>query len=163
MESPEAESRINGLSFGAASAKRPGRFSQFRLVTKGNHPYDHCINTPPGPWCSDEYFACITAPDPHDGTQTGKRRECFRIYPCSELANPEEYIAETNEGRRSRRQSNRRPTPGLQSPPRRSCSTHSKYFFNIMHDYQSSVRKGYVKHAMDLARAAIAVAKGGAL
>jgi len=35
------------------------------------------------------------------------------------------------------------------------------YFFNIMHDYQSSVRKGYVKHAMDLARSAIAAAKGG--
>jgi hypothetical protein len=35
------------------------------------------------------------------------------------------------------------------------------YFFNIMHDYKSSVRKGYVKHAMDLARAAIARAKGG--
>jgi hypothetical protein len=34
-------------------------------------------------------------------------------------------------------------------------------FFNIMHDYQSSVRKGYVKHAMDMARAAIAKAKGG--
>ena len=35
------------------------------------------------------------------------------------------------------------------------------YFFNIMHDYQCSVRKGYVKHAMDLARAALATAKGG--
>jgi hypothetical protein len=35
-------------------------------------------------------------------------------------------------------------------------------FFNIMHDYQSSVRKGYVTHAMDMARAAIAKAKGGA-
>ena len=33
-------------------------------------------------------------------------------------------------------------------------------FFNIMHDYDSSVRKGYVKHAMDQARNAIAKAKG---
>jgi hypothetical protein len=34
-------------------------------------------------------------------------------------------------------------------------------FFNIMHDYQSSIRKGYVTHAMDMARAALAKAKGG--
>ena len=34
------------------------------------------------------------------------------------------------------------------------------YFFNIMHDFDSSVRKGYVKHAMDMARGAIAKAKG---
>jgi hypothetical protein len=34
------------------------------------------------------------------------------------------------------------------------------YFFNIMHDYEDSVRKGYVKHAMDLARAALAAGKG---
>jgi hypothetical protein len=30
-----------------------------------------------------------------------------------------------------------------------------QYFFNIMHDYASSSRKGYVKHALDKARAAI--------
>lgn len=35
------------------------------------------------------------------------------------------------------------------------------YFFNIMHDYPSSVRKGYVTHAKDMARAALARAKGG--
>jgi hypothetical protein len=37
-----------------------------------------------------------------------------------------------------------------------------EYFFNIMHDYESSRRKGYVKLALDQARAAIAKAKGGA-
>ncbi len=35
-----------------------------------------------------------------------------------------------------------------------------RYFFNIMHDYDSSMRKGYVKLAMDMARSAIAKAKG---
>jgi hypothetical protein len=30
-----------------------------------------------------------------------------------------------------------------------------------MHDYESSMRKGYVKLALDQARAAIAKAKGG--
>jgi hypothetical protein len=36
-----------------------------------------------------------------------------------------------------------------------------EYFFNIMHDYDSSRRKGYVRLAMDHARAALAKAKGG--
>jgi hypothetical protein len=36
-------------------------------------------------------------------------------------------------------------------------------FFNIMHDYESSVRKGYVKEAMRRAREAIMLAKGGVL
>jgi hypothetical protein len=35
-----------------------------------------------------------------------------------------------------------------------------EYFLNIMHDYESSVRKGYVTHAMDLARAALVQAEG---
>lgn len=34
-------------------------------------------------------------------------------------------------------------------------------FLNIMHDYESSVRKGYVTDAMNRARAALAKAKGG--
>lgn len=37
-----------------------------------------------------------------------------------------------------------------------------EHFFNIMHDYESSRRKGYVKLALDQARAAIGKAKGGA-
>jgi hypothetical protein len=38
-----------------------------------------------------------------------------------------------------------------------------EHFFNIMHDYESSLRMGYVKHAMDMARAALTSAKGGAI
>ena len=38
-----------------------------------------------------------------------------------------------------------------------------EYFFNIMHDYPSSRRKGYVKQAMDNARAAILKATGRAM
>ena len=34
------------------------------------------------------------------------------------------------------------------------------YFFNIMHDYECSVRKGYVKYAMEKASDALAKAKG---
>jgi hypothetical protein len=38
-----------------------------------------------------------------------------------------------------------------------------EYFFNIMHDYQSSRRKGYVKRALEMARSALTKAKGGAI
>ena len=38
-----------------------------------------------------------------------------------------------------------------------------EYFFNIMHDYESSLQKGYVQHAMEMARAALTSAKGGAI
>jgi hypothetical protein len=38
-----------------------------------------------------------------------------------------------------------------------------EHFFNIMHDYESSLRKGFVKHAMEMARAALTSAKGGAI
>lgn len=34
------------------------------------------------------------------------------------------------------------------------------YFFNIMHDYESSLKKGYVECAMEQARNALATAKG---
>jgi hypothetical protein len=37
-----------------------------------------------------------------------------------------------------------------------------EFFFNIMHDYESSRRKGYISIAFDQARAALAKAKGGA-
>jgi hypothetical protein len=52
------------------------------------------------------------------------------------------------------------------NPPARDAASQLlealEYFFNIMHDYQSSVRKGYVKHALDQARAAILKATGRA-
>lgn len=38
-----------------------------------------------------------------------------------------------------------------------------EYFFNIMHDYPSSVRKGYVTLAFEKARTALTKAKGGAI
>ena len=38
-----------------------------------------------------------------------------------------------------------------------------EYFFNIMHDHESSLQKGYVQHAMDMARAALESAKGRAI
>jgi hypothetical protein len=38
-----------------------------------------------------------------------------------------------------------------------------EYFFNIMHDYECSVRKGYVKIAFHKAREAIAKAKGSSI
>ena len=34
-----------------------------------------------------------------------------------------------------------------------------EYFFNIMHDYQSSVRKGYVQLALEKSRDVLAKAK----
>jgi hypothetical protein len=37
-----------------------------------------------------------------------------------------------------------------------------EYFFNIMHDYECSVRKGYVQLALEQARTALAKAKGRA-
>lgn len=37
------------------------------------------------------------------------------------------------------------------------------YFFNIMHDYESSRCKGYVIHALHIARSALENAKGGAI
>lgn len=36
------------------------------------------------------------------------------------------------------------------------------YFFNIMHDYESSIEKGYVQQAMKQAKAAIDIATGRA-
>ena len=38
-----------------------------------------------------------------------------------------------------------------------------EFFFNIMHDYSSSARKGHVKFALQQARQALARAKAGAV
>jgi len=37
------------------------------------------------------------------------------------------------------------------------------FFFNIMHDYQSSARKDYITHAMATTRDVLEKAKGGAI
>ena len=86
----------------------------------------------------------------------GSERELpnFRIYPLDD--SPELYIAETNEY-----------LPGdVQEAHAQLISAAPQlfealeYFFNIMHDYKSSVQKGYVSQALDQARAALATAKG---
>jgi hypothetical protein len=85
----------------------------------------------------------------------GSERELpsYRIHPDD---NPELYIAETNE----------HLPDDIQLGHARLIAAAPElldaldYFFNIMHDYQSSRRKGYVKHALDKARAAIARATG---
>ena len=86
----------------------------------------------------------------------GSERELpnCRIYPLDD--SPELYIAETNED-----------LPGeVQEAHAQLISAAPKlfealeYFFNIMHDIESSKRKGYIKQAMDQARSALATAKG---
>ena len=78
----------------------------------------------------------------------------FRIYPQDR---PEEFIAQTNEDL---------PCDVQEAHARLFTAAPElldalEFFFNIMHDHECSVRKGYVKHAMDMARAAIAKATGG--
>jgi len=80
----------------------------------------------------------------------------YRIFSPND---PEHYIAETNE-----------QLPGdVQEKHARLLSTAPEmfnaleYFFNIMHDYESSLRKGYVQQAIDTARKALEKATGGAI
>jgi hypothetical protein len=82
----------------------------------------------------------------------------YRIFSVEGVDGDEDHIAETNE-----------QLPGeVQERHARLISAAPElldaveYFFNIMHDYQGSVRKGYVKLALKKARAVIAKAKGGA-
>ena len=80
----------------------------------------------------------------------------YRIFPTDD---PENYIAETNEHLPGEMQERHArlitAAPDLQEA--------LQYFFNIMHDYQCSVRKGYVKLAFEMARSALEKAKGGAI
>jgi hypothetical protein len=80
----------------------------------------------------------------------------YRIFPWED---PEHYIAETNENL---------PGEVQESHALLICAAPDlrealEYFFNIMHDYESSRRKGYVKHALEMARSALKKAKGGAI
>ena len=84
--------------------------------------------------------------------QGKKEIPSYRIFPWED---PENYIAETNEH-----------LPGdVQEKHARLISAAPdlrealEYFYNIMHDYECSARKGYVKHAFAMARAALAKAK----
>jgi hypothetical protein len=88
----------------------------------------------------------------------GSERELpnFRIFPVDE---PENYIAETNEHLPGDEQE-RHALLISAAPELREAL---EYFYNIMHDYECSVRKGYVKLAFAMARTALAKAKGGAI
>jgi len=79
----------------------------------------------------------------------------YRIYPED---HPEHYIAETNENLPGDQQEDHARL--IAAAPQLLDALH--YIFNIMHDYPSSVRKGYVKHAFEQARAAIMSATGKA-
>lgn len=81
---------------------------------------------------------------------------CYRIFPEGE---PEKYICETNEH-----------LPGEEQEKHARLITAAPelfnalmYFFNIMHDYESSRRKGYVRLALEQSRTALQKAKGGAI
>ena len=80
----------------------------------------------------------------------------YRIFPSED---PEHYIAETNENLPGDVQEKHALLISAAPDLREAL----EYFFNIMHDYQSSVRKGYVIAALDMARTALAKAKGGAI
>jgi len=80
----------------------------------------------------------------------------YRIFPWE---NPEHYIAETNENLPGEVQESHARLISAAPDLREAL----EYFFNIMHDYESSVRKGYVKLALEMARTALAKAKGGAI
>jgi hypothetical protein len=98
----------------------------------------------PGPWNDDGQF--IVAKDPN-----GKH--------------PDIYIAEIaeqdSEGRVASPDQQVANASLIASAP--DLFDALEYFFNIMHDYKCSVRKGYVKIAFQKAREALARAKGGAI
>ena len=80
----------------------------------------------------------------------------YRVHPEDE---PELYIAETNEH-----------LPGEEQEAHAQLIAAAPdlfdalgYFFNIMHDYECSARKGYVKLAFERARSALEKAKGGSI
>jgi hypothetical protein len=93
----------------------------------------------PGPWTYQHH--------PYT-SQDGHEIPAFEVH-------GEEKVCDTNESRPVEEQeANARLIAA--SPELHDALQH---FFNIMHDYESSVRKGYVKQAMDMARAALTSAK----
>ena len=81
---------------------------------------------------------------------------CFRIFPWG---HPENYICETNEHLSAEEQESHARL--ISAAP--DLFKALMYFFNIMHDYPSSLRKGYVRLALDQSRTALEKAKGGAI
>jgi hypothetical protein len=97
----------------------------------------------PGPW--------VYQYNPYT-SQEGKEIPAFEVH-------GEEKVCDTNEDR---------PCEEQEANARLIAASPELYdalenFFNIMHDYESSLSKGYVGHAMDLARAALTSAKGAAI
>ena len=80
----------------------------------------------------------------------------FRIFPEDD---PENYIAETNEHLPGDVQEQH----ALLIAAAPELFEALDYFFNVMHDYESSVRKGYIENAFNKARSALARAKGGCI
>ncbi|MGC4087293.1 MAG: hypothetical protein QM756_05175 [Polyangiaceae bacterium] len=97
-----------------------------------------------------EYMPYVMTGD--DGKDTDI--PCYRVFPED---HPENYVCETNEHLPDEEQE--KYARLISAAP--ELFEALRYFFNIMHDYESSVRKGYVKLAFGMARAALAKAKEG--
>ena len=95
----------------------------------------------PGPWTYE--YSPYTAQD-------GAEIPAFEVH-------GDEKVCDTNENRPfAEQEANARLIAA--APALRDAL---EYFFNIMHDYPSSVRKGYVKYARNMARDALAKSNGG--
>ena len=88
-----------------------------------------------------------------DDTKSEREIPNFRIFPVDD---PENYIAETNEHLPGDTQE--RYALLIAAAPQLFDAL--EYFFNMLHDYQSSAHKGYIKHVMDLDPSALAAAEG---
>ena len=98
---------------------------------------------------------CGIHPDPEDPEfdLAGREIPCFRIYPED---HPEKYIGQTSEDLPHDVQE--KAAHLMAAAPTLYAAL--EHFFNIMHDYESSVEKGYVQQAMKQAEAAIESATG---
>jgi hypothetical protein len=107
--------------------------------------------TPTAQWSYEYLPYTVTEAD-------GSERELpnYRVHPEDD---PELYIAETNEHRPDDQQEAHARL--ISAAPDLLAAL--SYFFNIMHDYECSVRKGYVKLTFKMARSALEKAKGGAI
>lgn len=85
-----------------------------------------------------------------DTEAAGHEIPCFRIY-----ENGTDVIAETNEDLPEEIQE--RYARLFAAAPKLAHAL--EYLFNVMHDYESSFQKGYIKHALKLAREALTDAK----
>jgi hypothetical protein len=98
----------------------------------------------PGPWriYKDEYVEKSRFVIGEDGTLIA---DVYADYPDSNLGVPQAYEFPAN-------------ARLIAAAPELLAAL--EYFYNIMRDYRSSVEKGYVKHALDMARDAIAKVEG---